>query len=325
MLSANLADSQFNGYLQNVGLSDLRDILHIACVNSPTNSTVSGPEHAIDRLKEQLDEDGIFAQKLKTGVSYHSPAMRRIADEYLELLQPISNVAKSDDLLVVPMISSVTVQPISSPKILSSPQYWVDNLVSTVRFSDALEAMVQDRQRIGMTLITDLIEIGPHPALRRSVQDILSRLDNQKKQIQYSFALQKGKSAAQSILQLTGRLFCNGHDVSIPAANQQSSGMGPRSFLVDCPEYPFDHSRTYWAEPRMSREYRLRERVPADSLGQRSLDWNPLEPTWRRFLSVEATPWAKDHVVSRRIHNLSQKILTEQCRSRGLCCTPAPV
>ncbi len=53
-----------------------------ACVNSPLNCTLSGPEHPIEAIKAQADEDGIFAQTLKTGVAYHSPAMLAVADEY---------------------------------------------------------------------------------------------------------------------------------------------------------------------------------------------------------------------------------------------------
>ena len=54
-------------------LCEFRNKVHIACVNSPQNVTVSGDEQAIDTLKRKLDREDVAAQKHRTGVAYHSP------------------------------------------------------------------------------------------------------------------------------------------------------------------------------------------------------------------------------------------------------------
>lgn len=78
MLSVNLAQDQVEEHLKSNGMLDQGNHpIHIACINSPLNTTLSGPEEAIDKLKEDLDKRSISNVKLKTGV-YHSPAMRVI-------------------------------------------------------------------------------------------------------------------------------------------------------------------------------------------------------------------------------------------------------
>lgn len=290
MLSANLAESDVSEYLLNSGFSETS--VHVACINSPLNVTLSGLENDIDRLKSQLDEDEIFSQKLKTGVAYHSPAMKTIQDEYLKAIGCIDTSNGKSGHLAIPMVSSVNGKTITSRKALTDPMYWITNLVSPVRFCEAVTTLTKGELRIGMPTLTDVVEVGPHSALRRPILDILKK---ESLSIRYGNVIQRSKSSLKGAMELAGQLFCHGHSVSITAVNQQ---LEPLPFRVDCPEYPFDHSRTYWAESRLSKDYRLRDPVPNDSLGQRALDWNPLEPTWRKFLSVESIPWAKDHVVS---------------------------
>ncbi|KAI1378904.1 hypothetical protein F4677DRAFT_412357 [Hypoxylon crocopeplum] len=298
MISVNLPEEEVPAYLQSVG-ADVAANVNIACVNSPLNCTLSGKESAIDIAKEQLDKDGIFAQKLKTGVAYHSPSMSQIANEYISQMGPLDGGNPKGIKSSIPMVSSVTGQPVRAAS-LATPQYWVDHMVSPVRFADAVHVLTQKTStlRIGMGNITDLIEVGPHPALRRPIQDTLAKAGNKKQEIRYSYVLHRSHPAVQTTLELLGQLFCYGHAVSVPVANQDASKQAPGSFLVDCPKYPFDHSKTYWTESRLSRDFRLREGVKGETLGVRFFDWNPLEPRWRNFLSVETAPWIGDHVIS---------------------------
>ncbi|KAI1774512.1 hypothetical protein F4818DRAFT_64374 [Hypoxylon cercidicola] len=300
MMSVNLPEDEVQEYLQSIG-ADVASQINIACINSPLNCTLSGKESAIDVVKEKLDKDGIFAQKLKTGVAYHSPSMSQIADEYVSLMGSLDGDNPKGIKSSIPMVSSVTGKPIRAAS-LATAQYWVNNMVSPVRFADAVHVLTQKTStlKVGMGNITDLIEVGAHPALRRPVQDTLAKAGNKNKQVRYSYVLHRSHSAVQTTLELLGQLFCHGHAVLIPSANQETTGPAPipRRFLVDCPKYPFDHSKTYWSESRLSRDFRLRESIKGETLGARFFDWNPLDPRWRNFLSVETTPWIGDHVIS---------------------------
>ncbi|KAI1128976.1 hypothetical protein F5Y10DRAFT_239255 [Nemania abortiva] len=294
MISVNLPQHQVKSYLKAMGNPDVEDSVHIACINSPLNCTLSGPERAIDAMKQRLEEDGIFAQKLKTGVAYHSSFMLIIANDYLSRMGTLETGSSRS---TIPMISTVTGRPVRS-SVLATGQYWVDNLVSPVRFSDAIHIVTQKAStlKVGLGSITDLVEIGPHSALKRPIQDTVNQLGN-RKQTRYASALHRSKGAVESVLELLGHLFCHGHEFNISEANRLLSSPTP-PFLVDCPEYPFDTSHTYWAESRLSRDFRLREAVSGGFLGWRFHDWNPLEPRWRNLWSVETTPWISDHSVS---------------------------
>jgi acyl transferase domain-containing protein/predicted O-methyltransferase YrrM len=289
MLSINLVPDHVSEYLEKIGVTTV----NVACINSPLNITLSGPEEAIDKVKSRADQDGIFAQKLKTGVAYHSPSMRAIASEYLGALEVLT---KRKDGTSIPMVSSVTGKRIS-PETLSTGQYWVDNMLSPVRFAEVVQliASKNSARKFGLGNITDLIEIGPHPALRRPVKDTLSDMASAAKGVRYNYVLHRSHPAAQTTLELVGQLFCQGFPVSISAANQQST---KGKFLVDCPKYAFDRSQRYWAESRLSKDFRLREAVKGELLGVRVSDWNPLEPRWRNFWSTESTPWTGDHKIS---------------------------
>jgi acyl transferase domain-containing protein len=137
MMSVNLPENKIQKYVaETPGIHG--DCVHVACVNSPLNCTLSGTEDGIDKVKLRLDADGIFAQKLKTGVAYHSPSMRSIASEYLELLGTLDEGVTPGNASVT-MISSVTGHGSVAPKLLTRTQYWADNLISPVRFADAIQ------------------------------------------------------------------------------------------------------------------------------------------------------------------------------------------
>ncbi|KAH8897429.1 hypothetical protein GQ53DRAFT_791898 [Thozetella sp. PMI_491] len=290
MMSVNLAESQVADFLARWGVQ--KGTVHVACVNSPTNVTLSGPSDSLDIIKVHLDEVGIFAQKVNTGVAYHSPAMLAVSSEYLELMGSLE-MGSDGSARLIPMVSSVTGQ-IAMTAALANPQYWVDNLLSPVRFVDVVQRLGGGASSLTLPLgagpLTDLIEVGPHPALRRPVRDsIASRLS-------YHCVLEREKSPLKTALELLGKLFCEGHNVSVLAGNSQDDGKLP--FLVDCPPYPFDHSMRFWTESRISKSHRFRPHISGHLLGRRAHDWNPLQPRWRNWLSTETMPWLTDHMVN---------------------------
>lgn len=306
MISASLAEEQVPAYLEKIGVAGG---VSVACVNSPLNCTLSGLETAIDAVKEQTEKDSIFSQKLKTGVAYHSPDMLAIAGDYLQL---VGTLEAASSAVSIPMISTVTGKTVH-PAVLTTAQYWVDNMVSPVRFADAIQALTQPsstwKANFDVGSITDLLEVGPTAALRRPVAETLAKAGPRAKPVQYSSVLYRKRSAVVTTLELVGRLFAYGHPVSIAAVNQSGSGGG---FLVDCPKYSFDHDNKYWAESRISRDYRLRGVVLGETLGTRVADWDPLEPKWRNFLSVESEPWIADHKV-RLLTTLSPCLAASFC------------
>ncbi|KAI0509538.1 hypothetical protein F5B22DRAFT_658101 [Xylaria bambusicola] len=292
MLAVNLTTHNVQNYLNSTeGLAP--GSVHIACVNSPLSHTLSGDEEAIEKIKTRLDHEGIFAQKLNTGVAYHSPAMGVISHQYLCHMGSLSTGSLNNRITVVSSVTGAVV----APEAMSTAKYWVDNLVSPVQFADAVVAMLNPTNlKVGADAVTDVLEVGPHATLRRPVLDIVSAVAAEEP-VQYHSTLHRSKPALQSSINVMGHLFCQGYPVLVDVIN----GRGPTSRmvpLVECPLYPFDHSRRYWAESRLSRDFRLRSPSVGYLLGRPSHDWNALRPTFRNWLSVESTPWLGDHVIS---------------------------
>ncbi|KAF2182913.1 FabD/lysophospholipase-like protein [Zopfia rhizophila CBS 207.26] len=108
----------------------------VACQNSPSSTTISGDDAAISELWETLTQEAIFNRKLNVDTAYHSRHMQAAAGEYKAGLSYI--VEDSSPKTTVKMFSSVTGSLKSSG---FGGDYWTSNLVSKVRFCDALQAL----------------------------------------------------------------------------------------------------------------------------------------------------------------------------------------
>ncbi|KAL9059556.1 MAG: hypothetical protein Q9206_001431, partial [Seirophora lacunosa] len=303
MIAVNLSEVEMDDYLRRRESTLHKLSVHIACINSSQNITLSGVEEDVDLVKSELETKGVPTQKLKTGVAYHSPFMQGIAAEYERCLQDLVRPAETC-LHPVEMISTVAGASMHDVGMLSKAAYWVDNMVQPVKFFPALKNLVtrsrRTRQLGGMPnhVVHDLIEIGPHPALRRPAQRIIEDFAP-KKNIRYSYVLSRQKADAGALLELVGSLWSLGHSAALEEANKTASTptLQP-SVLIDLPEYPFDHSRTYWYESATSKNTRLRKHPRTELLGTPAPDWNNLEPRWRKFFDTTEAPWIEDHKVN---------------------------
>jgi acyl transferase domain-containing protein/NADPH:quinone reductase-like Zn-dependent oxidoreductase/ubiquinone/menaquinone biosynthesis C-methylase UbiE len=318
MISVNLERARVYEYLESMGIDNIALAVHVACVNSPTNCTLSGDEHLIDLIKDKMDEDQIFARKLNTGVAYHSPAMKMVAAEYAELLghlDPGTGAGRGQTTIA----SSVTGRLMADPSCFSSAQYWVDNLISPVLFADALQSIaVKGGSDLGLQnnqSITDFIEVGPDAVLRRPIKDTLEAIGTsgssykgsaeatELKSItsaRYHSVLHRSKQPLDSLLSLLGNLFCIGYPVSIELANHHDANAFPPP-LVDCPRYPFDLTKKYWYEGRISKDTRLRPHAKGVMIGKRSPNWNQLRPSFHNWLGMDAMPWLEEHCISGKV------------------------
>lgn len=300
-MSVGLSEVEIQTYLEQVTSHFGENGIAIGCINSPKNVTVTGREDQINMLRDLTNQKNIFARKLLVSVPYHSRYLESIAAEYLDLMGKLS----SQQLTKAPtMISSVTADIVTIDELCSG-HYWVRNLVSPVRFSEALtRACVAPDQARRKTFkestqpqIDDLLEIGPHCALQGSIRETLKAL-TKAKPIEYSSTLVRFVPATESLPEALGRLHCGGHPVDLSGFNTQGSTF-PRSIeaLADLPEYPFDHSISYWRESRLSQGYRFRKEARNDFLGIPVPDWSPLEARWRRKIRLGDSPWLEDHKV----------------------------
>lgn len=308
LLASRLVRVQKNGGMLAVALSHEdaqnhilqlkesgRPKVEIACVNSPKSVTLAGDTNQLDILQGQFSAKSIFARRLKVGVAYHSSHMRAIAVEYETALEQLSGGAF--DSCWPQMYSSVTAQNATAGELLS-PRYWVDNMLSTVQFFPGLQCLVDDIRRTGNTTNSNenlvLLELGSHPALRGPIREVLQVVPKSST-IQHISTLNRGKSDLNSILGTLGQIHCLGYDLNFSAINGYKNGDSYPMCLENLPEYPFDHSKTYWHESRLAKAHRFRKYARHDLLGSRVFDWNPLEARWRNIIRTLENPWIEDH------------------------------
>ncbi|KAI9660404.1 MAG: Type I Iterative PKS [Bathelium mastoideum] len=265
----------------------------ISCFNSPVSLTISGEESQIEQLKRDLDSDDVFTRRVKVDVAYHSPQMQQIVGDCMKAFGtlPLQDCSPS-----VKFISSVT-GSFTSKKELCDAAYWVQNIVSPVLFMQAVQHL-RPQAEDSTAIVDQIVEIGPHAALKGPIRETLATFDGGK-DFDYGSALRRRKSAMTTLMELLGHLYSCGYPVDVreindPIANEPNS----RICLVDLPEYPFNHTISYWHESFLSKDYRLRPYGHVELLGTRGRDWNPLDAKWRCIVRPSEFPWIEDHVMS---------------------------
>jgi acyl transferase domain-containing protein len=243
-------------------------------------------------LKAILDAEAIMAKILAVDVAYHSHHIKAVPGHYLKLIQGLKTAVPRKS---TQFFSAVTGELKTSG---FGAEYWVEDLVSTVCFSDALSTSCREFPLIASSKAVHrvLLEVGPQYALAGPSKQILASGPN-KLDFKYVSALIRGKDAYTTVLTLAGKLYEFGLDVNIEAVNGMDGGAKVRNMVLDLPPYAWDYSNRYWHESRLSREYRLRKYPYHELLGLRLVGSTPLEPIWRNILSVDAQPWLQEHII----------------------------
>lgn len=306
MLATGLSESQAIQYITDFLKVNPNSTLVVACINSPFSVTLAGDETAISALKARLDEDDVFARKLRVSVAYHSPHMTTVADKYRHLMAPLYPGVHREEISPI-MVSSVTGCPVNASQLLD-PDYWVRNMESPVIFSEAVtnvmssskEEFLKGGTGQASSESVDILEIGPHSTLQVPFKDIVSfsKIDTLG---HYDSVLRRTSGAVNSFLMAVGRLHCLGHHVNVLAVNnitdRDCSKIKP---LVNLPVYPFNHSKSYWHESRQSRDFRLLKKPRSELLGSEIYCNGPPQMTkrWRKMTRSAETPWIMDHMVN---------------------------
>ena len=233
-MAVGLSEKDVQPYLAKLESSDTAVV---ACVNSPSNVTISGDTSAITKLEALLKPDGVFARRLKVENAYHSPHMQTIAEEYQASLQDIKIL---DSKSATVMVSSVTGAPIALSELDAA--YWVKNMVSPVQFVKAIGIVssapptgVRRRRRDGKSVDT-FLEVGPHSALQGPLKQILTENKNAETTT-YVSVLQRGQNAITTSLDAVGKLWTMGQPLDILRANSFEVEPEPQLNLADLPTY----------------------------------------------------------------------------------------
>jgi len=142
------------GAMLAVGSDELPafDDLSIAAENGPAARVLSGPEAAIDRARQILEERGVPCARLHTSHAFHSAMMDGALDGFAKAVSRITLNAPE-----IPFLSNVTGTWITEEDA-RDPGYWVRHIRAPVRFGSGVTELLREPDRI-------LIEVGPGTTL----------------------------------------------------------------------------------------------------------------------------------------------------------------
>ena len=129
----------------------------IAAVNGPALCVASGPEDAIEALRQSLAQEDVFARRLHVTRAFHSTMVTPILQPFKERFRGIQLHPPK-----IPFVSNVTGTWIQ-PDEAMNPGYWARHLRHAVRFSDGLLACMAEGDAI-------FLEAGPGQTLSELVR-----------------------------------------------------------------------------------------------------------------------------------------------------------
>lgn len=282
----------------------------VACVNSPSSVTISGDVSAIEELESLLSNKQVFSRRLAVDVAYHSHHMEQIATQYLDSIAHVHPRKPDGEGKAVSFFSSVTGTELSHSDL--GAYYWVRNLLGQVKFSDSLRTLcfeTNQKQRTAnnkrvkraqKVSVDALIEVGPHSAMSGAIKQVFKPDPKlSAAEITYGSVLIRKQNAVSTALSVAAMLAASSYPVNFQGLNNPANDK--LHLLVDFPPYAWNHSRSYWAESRMSKAYRNRKFPRTDLLGIPDPVSCPFEPRWRNYIRVVEIPWLKDHKIQSNI------------------------
>ncbi|MFI1801964.1 type I polyketide synthase, partial [Streptomyces sp. NPDC020379] len=254
--------------------------LAVAAVNGPATVVVSGDNDALDELLAGCEADGIRARRIAVDYASHCAHVEEIEAALSRDLAGISPRPAS-----VPFYSTVTGRVLETSTLDAA--YWYRNLRQTVRFQEAVQALLDDGFRL-------FVESSAHPVLTMGVEQTAEAHT-----ITAVGSLRRDEGGLDRFLTSVSEAFVGGASVDWA---KLFDGTGARR--VDLPTYAFQHQH-YWINPPAAR---LGD-VTSAGLGAADhpllgavvslADANGLVLTGR--LSVGTQPWLADHAVLGRV------------------------
>ncbi|PLB45025.1 putative polyketide synthase [Aspergillus steynii IBT 23096] len=254
----------------------------LAAVNAPTSCTISGDADAVTEIHDLLKAQGRFCRMLHVDTAYHSHHMLPAASRYIRALDA-AGIRASSSPARCKMYSSVSGRLLDPAD--NTSQYWRDNMVSTVRFTDAIKAAVENHSPFG-----SFLEIGPHPALKGPTVELLSTLGI--REARYWGSCSRGKPDLEAILNSTAQMIHHGFPIRLDQVNSPQLGSEYNGRVVTgLPGYAWDHSVGHWAESRLSLQVKNRCFARCPLLGARMPGDNPILRLWNNIWRRKEMPW----------------------------------
>ncbi|MCJ1478063.1 hypothetical protein MMC13_006738 [Lambiella insularis] len=216
-----------------MGLSGLSAILgdgkiEVACINSATETVLSGLAADIDAAKAALDERGVKGTKLNVPYAFHSSQVDAILPDFERIASSVTFNLPTTPLLS-PLLSSV----MTSAGIDST--YLGRHAREPVNFVGALTAG-REASLVGEKTV--FVEIGPHPVCLNFVKASLGQ------SISTGPSLRRNEAAWASLASTASLLHNKGVDIEW---NEYHRDFSRAHKLLELPAYSFA-LKNYWLQ-----------------------------------------------------------------------------
>ncbi|HWH96148.1 MAG TPA: SDR family NAD(P)-dependent oxidoreductase, partial [Baekduia sp.] len=250
----------------------------LAAVNSPSSVVVSGELAGLHDLIARCEADGVPAKLLPVDYAAHSAQIEVMRERLLEEFAPVRPQAGD-----VPLYSTVTGERLDTS--VMDAEYWYRNLRQTVRFDEAVRAMVDD----GTSAV---VEAGPHPVLSTQVVESIEAAGHDADAVPVIASLHRADGGLERFIRSLAEAHVTGIDIDWGRLLDRTAG-------VPLPTYAFQRSRYWLTSSTEARDPSALGQAPAQhplldatitlAAGQGTL--------FTGRLSLERFPWLADHVV----------------------------
>jgi len=248
-------------------IAEAGDQVNLAVLNSPHLVTLAGDAESLQRVVEQLEQQGKFVRWIRVPYAFHTHQMDEIEDELLESLAGLAPRAAK-----IPLVSTVTGGPLEGEALDAT--YWWKNVRDRVLFAPAIARLIQDGSDV-------FLEVGAHPALASSLKECL---DEQGREGAVFHSLKRETDESHELIANLAALHAAGISPDWAAVAQHQCPP------VKLPRYPWQRE-TFWLESTASRQLRLAPQT--HPYLQRRIAG--AQPTWEVDLHPRRFPYLNDH------------------------------
>ncbi|WP_438471282.1 type I polyketide synthase, partial [Streptomyces asiaticus] len=201
--------------------------LSVAAVNGPSTVVVSGDADALDELLAACEGEGVRARRVPVDYASHCAHVEAIEDELRQALAGISPGSSS-----VPFYSTVTGGVLDTTGLDAG--YWYRNLRQTVRFEEAVRALLADGFQV-------FVEASAHPVLTMGVEQTA---EDHGTRVTAAGSLRRDEGGLERFVTSLAEAYVGGASVDWSTVFR---GTGARQ--VELPTYAFQQQHYWIATP----------------------------------------------------------------------------
>jgi phthiocerol/phenolphthiocerol synthesis type-I polyketide synthase D len=195
----------------------------VAVYAAPQQTVIAGPPDQVDAVVAIVDAQGKLARRVEVDVASHHPTVDPILADLKVALADLKPQTPT-----IPLISTVGQSGDAAPKF--DAEYWVVNLRSPVRFSQAVSTAAENHAAF--------VEVSPHPLLSHAINGTLESAKPRGGVVSGTLTRDNPETLSFHTQLAT---------VRPPSVTAAQNATGTKT-LIDLPPTPWQHVR-YWAAP----------------------------------------------------------------------------